>query len=169
MRKHNDKADERYVPFKITAVDKDGEPLAAALDGKYKNRNFPFKSSRRLPAPAVGDEFLGKLQKTAEGFCVKAVSRLAGERTETGENLFGTIERQNHVCLVTPVERGAKPIVLGENKTLKNGDFVEIAVSGSGAARQVSVVKNLGPFSMEKLNEVLIAQKYNCRRHLNGT
>lgn len=160
MRKHNDKADERYVPFKITAVDKDGEPLAAALDGKYKNRNFPLKSSRRLPAPAVGDEFLGKLQKTAEGFCVKAVSRLAGERTETGENLFGTIERQNHVCLVTPVERGAKPIVLGENKTLKNGDFVEIAVSGSGAARQVSVVKNLGPFSMEKLNEVLIAQKY---------
>ncbi len=160
MRKHNDKADERYVPFKITAVDKDGELLAAALDGKYKNRNFPLKSSRRLPAPAVGDEFLGKLQKTAEGFCVKAVSRLAGERTETGENLFGTIERQNHVCLVTPVERGAKPIVLGENKTLKNGDFVEIAVSGSGAARQVSVVKNLGPFSMEKLNEVLIAQKY---------
>ena len=58
------------------------------------------------------------------------------------------------------MERGAKPIVLGENKTLKNGDFVEIAVSGSGAARQVSVVKNLGPFSMEKLNEVLIAQKY---------
>ena len=51
MRKHNDKADERYVPFKITAVDKDGEPLAAALDGKYKNRNFPLKSSRRLPAP----------------------------------------------------------------------------------------------------------------------
>ena len=67
MRKHNDKADERYVPFKITAVDKDGEPLAAALDGKYKNRNFPLKSSRRLPAPAVGDEFLGKLQKTAGG------------------------------------------------------------------------------------------------------
>lgn len=71
MRKHKDKADERYVPFKITAVDEDGEPLAAALDGKYKNRNFPLKSSRRLPAPASATNFWENCRKRRKDFASK--------------------------------------------------------------------------------------------------
>ncbi len=160
MNKHNHKADALYISFKITAADQDGELFATALNGEYKNQNFPLKNTRRLSALTIGDEFLGKWHKTTAGLCVKPLARIAGKHETASENLFGIVKRQNHICWVTPIEKGAKPIRLGDNKSLKNDDFAEFSVTGNGAARQASLVRNLGPFNMEKLNEVLITQKY---------
>lgn len=71
MRKHNDKADERYVPFKITAVDKDGEPLAAALDGKYKTGIFRLKAAAGCRHRPSATNFWENCRKRRKDFASK--------------------------------------------------------------------------------------------------
>lgn len=156
-RKNNDTA--AYLPFTIAGNDEDGEPLARCLDKKYSGHLFPVCRSRRLPALDTGDEFLGKLVKNAGEYAVKPFSRI-GAAEQSGETIFGVIERENGNCFLQPAERGAKPVLLGAVKNLKNGDFAEISISGRGRDRHISVVKNHGPFTMDKLNNLLIAQKY---------
>lgn len=160
-KSHKNAGSPAYALFCVIAEDEDGGLLAALRKGEHKERQFPLKESRIRPALTIGDEFLGKIKKTAGGDVVIPVARTSSARTAiAAESIFGIIERQNHICLVIPAERGAKPIVLGENKSLKNGDFVEIEISGSGSAKEVSLVQNHGLFNMEKLNSMLIAQKY---------
>ena len=80
---------------------------------------------------------MGKFKKNSSGCFVKPVARLSGPAAISRENIFGVVERQNHICTVVPIERGAKPCLLGADKTLKNGDLVEIELTAGGkTARQ---------------------------------
>ncbi len=149
-----------YTLFTITECDPDGELWASPQKGEYSRQKFPLKRGSLLPALTVGDEFLGKFKKNSSGCFVKPVARLSGPTAVSRENIFGVVERQNHICTVIPIERGAKPCLLGANKTLKNGDLVEIELTAGGKKREAALIKNYGPFTMERLNEILIAQKY---------
>ena len=75
-------------------------------------------------------------------------------------NIFGIIERENHLCYFIPIEKSEKTFCLGTNKILKNNDFVEIELVGRGRYKEAVVVKNYGSYTMEMLNEVLITQKH---------
>lgn len=146
-----------YALFRITKLDDDGILWARQQRGG-KQREFPVQNNRRAPALAVGDEFFGKLQKD---YRIKPVSKLATTETSPAdENIFGIIERQNHLCLIHPIERGAKPYILENGKNLQNGDLAEIQTYGRGRQQEVSLVKNYGLFTMEKLNQILITRKY---------
>lgn len=149
-----------YTLFTITECDPDGELWASPQKGEYSKQKFPLKRGSILPALTVGDEFLGKFKKNSSGCFVKPVARLSGPTAISRENIFGVVERQNHICTVVPIERGAKPCLLGADKTLKNGDLVEIELTAGGKNREAALIKNYGPFTMERLNEILIAQKY---------
>lgn len=150
-----------YVLFKVAEEDANGDLLAIAQSGAYQNQIFALWHNRLIPALTVGDEFLGKFKKTASGCYVKPISHI-GQNTSTysPDSIFGIIERQNHQCWVIPGERGAKPYLLDENKTLKNGDLVEIEASADRRTPHAKLIKNYGPFNMNKLSEILISQKY---------
>ena len=158
------------VLFKITAESDDGDLLATAQKGTYKNHVFPLWHNKIIPALSFGDEFFGKFKKTSSGCYVKPISRAGTADTSrtSSDSIFGIIERQNHLCTVIPTERGDKPYVLGENKTLKNGDFVEIEINKNGRFAQAVLLKNYGPFNMNKLSEILVGQKYKLPHIFNN-
>lgn len=161
MTKHKEKPVNPYVLFKVTEEDQDGDLTAVAQNGTYQNQKFNLWHNRLIPALAIGDEFLGKFKKTASGCYVKPISRVGQNSSSySPDSVFGIVERQNHQCLVLPTERGAKPYLLGENKILKNGDLVEIEISSERNSPQAKLIKNHGPFNMNKLSEILIGQKY---------
>ncbi len=161
MLKNKEKTPLPYVLFKVAEEDANGDLLAIAQNGTYQNQIFALWHNRLIPALAVGDEFLGKFKKTTNGCYVKPVSRI-GQNTSTysPDSIFGIVERQNHQCWVAPSERGAKPYLLDENKTLKNGDLVEIEANADRRTPHAKLIKNYGPFNMNKLSEILISQKY---------
>lgn len=152
-----------YILFKAGETDKNGELLASPQSGRWQQKSFVIKNYGKQPL-ASGDIFLGKFKKTGDECLVKPFTRIGNADQIESSRLFGIVERQNHICIVNPVEKSGRPQILTNEKKLKTGDFVEIEVRGAGRYKETSLVKNYGPYNLEMINEVLIGQKYKIPR-----
>lgn len=76
------------------------------------------------------------------------------------KSIFGTVEKSSNFWLFQSTDRSERPFVIGEQKDLRNGDFVELDIQGKGSSKEFVIVKNHGEFSIEKLNEVIVREKY---------
>lgn len=150
--------------LEITGTSKFGDFIASTVDAEDNPQNLKIyvTENRRIkPALTVGDKFIGKLLKKKDNWFAKPVARTA-KADEQEEIIYGIIEKREGKYFLKPSEKNNYMDYLIEHPgAAKDGDFVKVALSGSRRFKEAGIVKNFGPFDLNKATTSLILEKYN--------
>ena len=137
--------------LEVTGRDVDGEFLACPVKWEHPSEPprfivAPGQRSAGQP-PGMGDRFLGKLQKTADGTLARVVKILPRPVTR----IVGQYAREKGFGTVTPADKKSRltfMVARGDENGAKDGDLV-IAAPAEGRATgtrlpKVRIVENLG-------------------------
>lgn len=149
--------------LEITGTSKFGDFTAATLKPEDNPQNLPIyvSENRRIkPALAIGDHFIGKLTLKKGVVSAKPVTRLGGaEHLE--EIVYGIVEKRGQGYYLRPSEKNKyMDYLLDYDGKSKDGDFVKVSLSGGRRFKQAKIVKNFGPFDLNKATASLILERY---------
>ena len=136
-----------------------GGELLARLKGR-KEPLLVLENKRIKPPLGEGDEFVGKLSNYGDLWWVRPTARVKTALTES-EKIYGIIEKRDGKIYLKPAEKNARMDYLLEKcGKVKNGDFVSVELSGERKFKQARVIKNFGPFDLNKATASLVLEKY---------
>lgn len=130
-------------------------------DNPHDYKIYVLENKKIKPALQTGDRFLAKLIYKKSTWFAKPLARTAMAGSEP-EKVYGIIELRNGKYYLRPSEKNAyKEYLLDNIGKSKAGDFVSIMLVGERRFKDAKIVKNFGPFDLNKATAALILEKYN--------
>ncbi len=161
----NKKNTEETLVLTVTDCGSQGDLIARAP--KIKGRIY-VASSRRLKLE-IGDEFVGKVYKNAGEYRVKPLVRTKSAAPAATETVYGIVDKRGDRYYLKSSEKSQRAdyLLTLPNKA-KNGDYVRVELSGNGRFKEAAVVKNFGPFDLNKATATLVLDKHDIPYRWNG-
>lgn len=145
--------------FEVFQITPGGELLA-----RMKGSEEPVLvlENRRIKPPlGQGDEFVGRLSNYGELWWVKPTARTKTAAV-LGEKIYGIVEKRDGRVYLKSSEKNARmDYLLEKNGKVQDGDFVSVEFSGERKFKQARIIKNFGPFNLNKATASLILEKYD--------
>ena len=118
--------------------------------------------NRRIKPPlGEGDEFVGRLSNYGDLWWVKPTARTK-TALPAGEKIYGIIEKRDGKTYLKSADKSARTdYLLEKGGKVKDGDFVRVELSGGRKFRSARIVKNFGPFDLNKATASLVLEKYD--------
>lgn len=149
--------------LEISETGKYGDYMAVPVDpadNPAGHKIYVMDNKRIKPALAVGDRFIGRLQRRRDGWFVKPLARTA-KAGEPEEILYGIIEKREGKYFLKPSEKNNyMDYLLDDPAGAGDGDYVKVALTGSRRFKEARIVKNFGRFDLNKATASLILEKY---------
>lgn len=164
-KKKSQKNTEETLTLTVTDCGSQGDLIARAPDGKTK---YYVAGSRRLKLD-IGDEFVGTAYKNSGEMWVKPLAKTKSAAPQEVETLYGIVDKRGDRYFLKAAEKNRRMdyLLTGVNKA-KDGDYVRVELIGSGRFKEARVVKNFGPFDLNKATATLVLEKYDIPYLWNG-
>ena len=167
MKKNIDKKfDGETKLMEVYAIGRHGDLIARPSEGSSSARIYVAENKKIKPALEVGDKFIGKITARKGEVWVKPLARvMAATNAAAQEKIFGIIEKREGRYYLKPAEKIQHMDYLlddvGKNKV---GDFVAVVLSGERRFKEARIIKNYGPFNLNKAVSCLVLDKYGIRQ-----
>ncbi|MBQ8661473.1 MAG: hypothetical protein IJ482_04025, partial [Alphaproteobacteria bacterium] len=156
---------EETLILTVTDCGSQGDLIARA--SKIKDRIY-VASGRRLKLE-IGDEFVGKVYKNAGEYWVKPLARTKSAAPAATETIYGIVDKRGDRFYLKSAEKSQRTdYLLTRPNRAKAGDYVRVELSGNGRFKEAAVVKNFGPFDLNKATATLVLDKYDIPYRWNG-
>ena len=157
-KKKSSKNCEKTLTLTVTGCGSHGDLIALPHKGKEK---FYVVGSRRLKLD-IGDEFVGTVYKNSGEMWVKPIAKTKNAAPQNVEVLYGIVDKRGSRYFLKASEKNqhADYLLTDINKA-KNGDYVRVELIGNGRFKEANVVKNFGPFDLNKATATLVLEKYD--------
>lgn len=150
--------------LEISGTSKFGDYMADTVEAKdnpHHLKIYVMENRRIKPALAVGDRFIAKLVKKKDTWVAKPIARTT-VAAEQEEIVYGIIEKRENKYFLKPSEKNNyMDYIIDHPGGAADGDFVKISLIGSRRFKEARIVKNFGPFDLNKATASLILEKYN--------
>lgn len=139
--------------LKVAALSKNGdlcvEPAQPHVLPK-KIKIFVAENRKIKPSLDVGDVFLAKLSYRRDTLWAKPLMRVESDENHR-DKVYGMIVFNYGKCyLKLPERKNYMEYLIDDVRGLKDGDFVSAVLAGNRRFKQVKIVKNFGPFTLNK-------------------
>ena len=157
-KKKSSKNCEKTLTLTVTGCGSHGDLIALPHKGKEK---FYVVGRRRLKLD-IGDEFVGTVYKNSGEMWVKPIAKTKNAAPQNVEVLYGIVDKRGSRYFLKASEKNqhADYLLTDINKA-KNGDYVRVELIGNGRFKEANVVKNFGPFDLNKATATLVLEKYD--------
>lgn len=128
---------------------------------------FMVENRRIKPALEVGDEFIGKVNLKKGMYWVKPIART---HIEGGmqEKVSGILEKREGKYYVRSSEKNAyREYLIDRIGSAQAGDFISVVLVGEKRYKQAFLIKNYGPFDLNKATAALVLDKYDIPYEFN--
>ncbi len=137
-----------------------GGELLARPQGR-KEPVLVLENRRIKPPLGEGDEFVGRLSHYGDLWWVKPTARTK-TALPAGEKIYGIVEKRDGRVYLKSSEKNARTdYLLEKSGKVRDGDYVSVELSGSRKFKQARIVKNFGPFDLNKATASLVLEKYD--------
>lgn len=152
--------------LEITGTSKFGDLIASTVEPKDNPEGlkiYVLENKRVKPALALGDKFIGKLTLKKDACFVKPLSRLANPGDAKSEEIVcGIIEQRGDKLYLKSSEKSSyMDYLIDRPNGAKPGDFIKVSLTGNKRFKEARIVKNFGPFDLNKATSSLILEKYD--------
>lgn len=149
--------------LEISGTSKFGDFMAETVNPEDNPRHlkiYVMENRKIKPALTVGDKFISRMLKKKDNWFAKPVARTA-KADEPEEILYGIIEKRDGKYFLKPSEKNNyKDYLIDHPQGASDGDFVKISLSGSRRFKEAEIIKNFGPFDLNKAAASLVLEKY---------
>lgn len=151
----------------LTVTDCGGQGDLIAKAPKVKDRIY-VAAGRRIKLE-IGDEFVGKVYKNAGEYWVKPLAKTKSAAPAATETAYGIVDKCGDRFYLKSAEKSQRTdYLLTRPNRAKAGDYVRVELSGNGRFKEAAVVKNFGPFDLNKATATLVLDKYDIPYRWNG-
>ncbi len=110
----------------------------------------------------IGDEFIAKVYKNAGEYWAKPLAKTKSRQTVAIETVYGIVDKRgDRYYLKSSEKNGRMDYLLTQANKAKSGDYVRAELRGNECFREAVIVKNFGPFDLNKATATLILDKYD--------
>ncbi len=147
----------------VSGISDFGDLMAETVKKEENPGNFKIYilENRKIKPPLeIGDKFLAHLIHKKNTYTAKPIVRTAQAAPQV-EYVYGVMEKRSSAYYAQSAEKNARfEYLLSNTGKAKPGDFVKIALEGSGRFKSASVVKTYGRFNLSLSAATLILEKY---------